>query len=117
MVYCWSQQPRFPYHTVGFRFYGTNIIVTFSLVASVESRISTHNQSVPNLMPPTTCKACQACHTVRRKDLRRRGLRYLTPCSLTDMLLVATQCLILVRWQCKVCKFTFTDYPDFRPSI
>lgn len=93
------------------------IIVTSSLIASLESRIGTHNRSVPNLTPPTTCKACLACHSVRRKDFRRRVLRYLKSCRLTNMLVVVAQPLILVRWQCKVCKFTFTDYPDFRPSV
>ena len=54
---------------------------------------------------------------MRRKDFRRRGLRYLSPCSLPNLLFVVTAYLILVRWRCKVCKFTFTDYPDFRPAI
>ena len=112
-----SQQPRFPYHTVGFRFYGNYIIVMASHFASLESQISIHNRNVTNLTPPPTCKACQACHTMRRKDFRRRGLSYLMPLGLTNMVLVVTGDLILVRWRCKVCKFTFTDYPDFRPSL
>ena len=117
MVYCFAAIPHFPYHTVGFRFYGIYIIVMASHFCSIESRISSHNQSVPNLTPPTMCKACQACHTMRRKDLRRRGLSYLMPLGLTNMVFVVTRYLILVRWRCKACRFTFTDYPDFRPTV
>lgn len=111
------QHPRFPIQTVGFRFYGSYIIVTASHFRSIESRIRTHNQAVSTLTPPTTCKACLACHTMRRKDFRRRGFKYLMPLGLTNMVFVVIGFLILVRWQCKACKFTYTDYPDFRPAV
>lgn len=117
MVYCCRSNHASPITTVGFRFYGIYIIVMASHFCSIESQILTHNQAVTTLTPPKTCKACLACHQMHRKDCRRRTINYLTPCSLTNLILVASAYLILVRWRCKACKFTYTDYPDFRPSL
>jgi len=63
------------------------------------------------------CKSCRANGTYRRKDFRRRGLRYLDVCQETQQPVVVRQLIVLVRWQCQACKFVFTDYPDFRPSL
>jgi len=64
--------------------------------------------------------ACPACHAVAcltRKDIRRRKLRYVRQHPLTSILYVAKTAIRLVRWKCIFCKYTFTDYPDFRTPL
>lgn len=64
--------------------------------------------------------ACPACHAVTcftRKDIRRRKLRYLRKNPVTSILHVAKIAIRLVRWKCFLCKYTFTDYPDFRTPL
>ena len=53
---------------------------------------------------------------MQRKDLRRRGLRWLT-LGPDGQAFVLMQHVILVRWKCKDCSLTFTQYPEFRPSL
>jgi transposase-like protein len=53
---------------------------------------------------------------MKRKDLRRRNLRFLSA-GVANLLVVMSRSVVLVRWQCTSCKFTFTDYPDFRPTL
>ena len=52
-------------------------IVTQSPSNRIRNRILLHNSSVTNARPPACCLACKVDNTLRRKDLRRRGLRYL----------------------------------------
>ena len=64
--------------------------------------------------------ACPACHVsacLTRKDIRRRKLRYLRQHPVTLILHVAKIVIRLVRWKCIFCKYTFTDYPDFRTPL
>lgn len=64
--------------------------------------------------------ACPACHGLAgftRKDIRRRKLRYLRQNQVTSILHVTKIAVRLVRWKCSLCKYTFTDYPDFRTPI
>ena len=112
-----SGNTALPYLTVAFSFYGAIIIDMLSRYQTIESEISIHNRNVGNVTPPGTCRGCQACDTLRLKDLRRRNLRLLTTCSVTKLIVVVLRVVILVRWQCTACKLTFTDYPDFRPSL
>ncbi len=93
------------------------IIVILSLDTSIQAQIVSHNLDVANARPPSCCKACHATDSYRRKDIRRRNLRFISNCVTTLQTVVMHQPILLVRWQCKKCKFTFTDYPDFRPTL
>ena len=72
------------------------MIVNLTLTTSIESRIGTHNHNVANATPPPCCKACRADQSYRRKDLRRRGLRFIGQCDVTKQLLVMRQAIVLV---------------------
>lgn len=65
----------------------------------------------------SVCPACHAATGFTRKDIRRRKLRYLRQNQVTSILHVATIAIRLVRWKCCRCKYTFTDYPDFRTPL
>ncbi len=106
-----------PLFMLAFAYTVAPIIVTSSRLTLIETRIGTHNHNVANSTPPAYCKVCLAACTLRRKDFRRRGLRYLSACHVTNQPIVVRQAIVLVRWQCKSCKFTFTDYPDFRTPL
>lgn len=65
----------------------------------------------------SVCPACHAASGFTRKDIRRRKLRYLRRNPVTSILHVAKIAIRLVRWKCCLCKYTFTDYPDFRTPL
>lgn len=65
----------------------------------------------------SACPACLAATCFTRKDIRRRKLRYLRQNQMTSILHVAKIDVRLVRWNCCLCKYTFTDYPDFRTPL
>ncbi len=44
-------------------------------------------------------------------ELRRRGLRLIV----AHTVLCVT--IWLARWQCRSCRYVFTDYPPFRPPV
>jgi hypothetical protein len=57
------------------------------------------------------CGRCQAPGPFAPHELRRRGLRLVSEhvvCRLT---------VWLARWQCRKCRYVFTDYPDFRTPL
>ena len=65
----------------------------------------------------SACPACHASACLSRKDIRRRKLRYIRKQPVTSIRHVAKIVIRLVRWKCIFCKYTFTDYPDFRTPI
>ena len=65
----------------------------------------------------SVCPACHAATCFTRKDIRRRKLRYLRQNQVTSILHVTEIAIRLVRWKCIFCKYTFTDYPDFRTPL
>lgn len=86
--------------------------------SSVRSAIVQHNR----LMLVATsancvCKSCQSTGCVRRKDMRKRAVRFWELCPKTAQLVVTSLPVTLVRWQCKACGYMATEYPDFRPSL
>lgn len=89
-------------------------IVQFS--PTTESEVQKHNQAVMRRGPDRRCytKHCGRCQNENPfspHDLRRRGLRLIE----NDMVLCVT--LWLARWQCRKCRYVFTDYPDFRTPL
>jgi len=64
--------------------------------------------------------ACPAYHCLAgfaRKDIRRRQLRYFSKHATTSQPTVVKAAIRLARWKCILCRFTFTDYPDFRTPL
>lgn len=93
-------------------------IVAGSSYAKLELLFQSHESNVDAAKcSKSICPACHAATGFTRKDVRRRKLRYLRLNPLTAILHVAIMAIRLVRWKCRLCKYTFTDYPDFRNPI
>ena len=93
-------------------------IVAVSGFSKLELLIQSHESQVDAAKcSKSACPACHAPACLTRKDIRRRKLRYIRQHPVTLILHVAKTVIRLVRWKCFHCKYTFTDYPDFRTPI
>ncbi len=93
-------------------------IVVGSKLSKLELLFQSHESQVDAAKcSKSVCPACHASACFTRKDIRRRKLRYLRQHPVTSILHVAKIVIRLVRWKCILCKYTFTDYPDFRTPI
>lgn len=94
------------------------MIDTRPQITSIQAEIVQHNRTV--LVGPTASSVCNSCKSaggLRRKDMRQRQVRFWEVCSTTGLIMVISQLVTLVRWRCKACGFTATQYPHFRPSV
>lgn len=86
--------------------------------SKLELLIQSHESHVDHAKcSKTACPACHVAAGFTRKDIRRRKLRYLRQHPMTSILHVVKVVIRLVRWKCILCKYTFTDYPDFRTPL
>jgi hypothetical protein len=115
--HCLSQCHASSYRPLAYCKLVASIIVSHSIQSSIRPRIGSNNLNVANSTPPSVCKACHCSGSVRIKDFRRRGVRYLDTSAASKQSFVVNEAIILIRWTCKACNFTYTDYPDFRPSL
>ena len=89
-----------------------------SCFSKLELLIQSHESHVDAAKcSKSVCPACHASAGFTRKDIRRRKLRYLRHNQVTSILHVDKIAIRLVRWKCSLCKYTFTDYPDFRNPV
>lgn len=94
------------------------MIDTAAASALVRSQIVQHNRAALSSRP--ACSECPSCASKdwwRRKDMRQRGLWFLEWCKTVGQVVVTSQAVTLVRFKCKFCGFTATEYPHFRPSL
>ena len=93
-------------------------IVAGSSFSKLELLFQSHETNVDAAKcSKSACPACHASGCFTRKDTRRRKLRYVRQHPVTSILHVAKIVIRLVRWKCIFCKYTFTDYPDFRTPL
>lgn len=57
------------------------------------------------------CARCGEEPRFRRHELRYRQLRVIVNST------VLVRQLLIARWRCPACRYVFTDYPSFRPSV
>ncbi len=90
--------------------------MNIDLTKSDAEAVRRHNQKVQRAAADRACYAklcarCKAKDDFASHDVRGRKLRIV----LANAVLITT--VWLARWRCRMCRYVFTDYPDFRTPL